>query len=121
MTFEHALQQLTAGRKAKRLLSLWPAIEEKLVEGVSHAQILRALNESGLELTERTYKSYLYRYRKRRRLSSHDPPAARIPDHAAAPLPDPMPVSEPCAPPAAHPRPPTFEFDPCGLSPDLLK
>ena len=67
MKLEDALQQLEAGRKAKRLLCLWPAIEKKLAEGVSHAEILAALNANGIALTERTYKSYLYRYRKRRR------------------------------------------------------
>ena len=36
MTLEAALQQLKVGRKAKRLQSLWPTIERKLAEGVSH-------------------------------------------------------------------------------------
>src|SRR5450631_3985448 len=75
MKLEEALQQLTIGRKAKRLQSLWPTIEAKLAEGVSHAEILGLLNESGFDLSERTYKSYLYRYRKRRRTTGQ--PSAR--------------------------------------------
>lgn len=58
MKLEEALQQLKVGRKAKRLQSLWPTIEGKLAEGVSHAEILALLNDNGLALTERTYKSY---------------------------------------------------------------
>jgi hypothetical protein len=63
MKLEAALQQLKVGRKAKRLRNLWPTIEEKLAEGVSHAEILGLRNENGFAPTERTYKSYLYRYR----------------------------------------------------------
>jgi hypothetical protein len=59
MKIDEQLRQLTIERKAKRLLSLWPTIEERLAEGVSHAEILGLLNETGFELSERTYKSYL--------------------------------------------------------------
>ena len=69
MTLQNALDRLLVGRKSRRLQSLWPAIEEKLAQGVSHAEILRALNNNGLALSERTYQSYLYRYRKRRRVA----------------------------------------------------
>src|SRR5688572_5196871 len=74
MTLDQALRQLKITSKAKRLQSHWPAIEAKLAEGVPHAEILRLLNEIGFELTERTYKSCLYRYRKRRRAAKSQTP-----------------------------------------------
>lgn len=122
MRLEEALRQLTIGRKAKRLQTLWPTIEEKLAEGVSHAEILGLLNENGFNLTERTYKSYLYRYRKRRRTMTQQP--ARIgftentgPQSDGAPLAATWPAS---AEIERHKRPPTFDFDPRG-DPELLK
>ena len=78
MKLEDALHQLKITCKAKRLQSLWPTIEAKLAEGVSHAEILRLLNEIGFELTERTYKSCLYRYRKRRRSSGPERAPMRL-------------------------------------------
>jgi hypothetical protein len=123
MNLDETLQQLKAGRKAKRLQSLWPTIEEKLAEGVSHAEILGLLNETGFELSERTYKSYLYRYRKRRRTAGHQ--AARIylaenttPQSVNVPQAMTFPASATDEP---HKRPPSFEFDPRGISPELLK
>ena len=121
MTLEAALQQLTVGRKAKRLRGLWPTIEKKLAEGVSHAEILRLLNENGFALTERTYKSYLYRYRKRRHPTERQP--------AQTPIPTPTPENADLAQGATSPastqaerpkRPPTFEYDPRGI-PELLR
>ena len=123
MKLEDALQQLEAGRKAKRLLGLWPAIEAKLAEGVSHAEILAALNANGIALTERTYKSYLYRYRKRRRATAHQPAGMYLTETTAPQSAD---VSQASSFPASaevakHKRPPTFEFNPRGLRRDLLE
>ena len=121
MKLEAALQQLEVGRKAKRLRGLWPAIERRLVDGVSHAEILRLLNENGFALTERTYKSYLYRYRKRRRTTERQP--------APTPISNLTPESADLAKGPTFPtptetdgpkRPPTFDFDPRGI-PDLLR
>ncbi len=122
MNLEDAFQRLTAGSKSKRLQQLWPAIEQKLVEGVSHAQILGALNDNGFELTERTYKSYLYRYRKRRRTAGQRPAPAHPTEHTQLNSPDgaPADVLRPPAP-GGRQRPASFEFDPRGISPDLLK
>lgn len=122
MKLEEALRQLTVGKKARRLLSLWPTIEAKLEEGVSHREILRLLNENGFELTERTYKSYLYRYRKRLRATGQKGGSMRVPlstnrqsgDMARAA------ISPASADVEKQSRPPTFEFDPSGI-PELLK
>lgn len=120
---EDGLDQLMITSKARRLQGLWPTIEAKLAEGVSHAEILRLLNEIGIELTERTYKSCLYRYRKRRRskgqqrapMQSTEPTKSHTADVAqAAPPPVPAAVEK-------NQRPPTFDYDPRGISPELLK
>jgi hypothetical protein len=45
-------------------------IEQRIAAGVRIADILKALKESGIKLTEATLKSYLYRYRQKRRTAS---------------------------------------------------
>lgn len=122
MKLEEQLRQLKIGRKAKRLKHLWPTIEDKLAEGVSHAEILRLLNETSFELSERTYKSYLYRYRKRRRTPGQQ--SARI-CLAESTAPQSDGASKAATFPASaeietHKRPPTFDFNPSGI-PELLK
>ena len=121
MTIEAALKQLEVGRKAKRLQSFWPAIERKLAEGCSHAEILRLLNENGFALTERTYKSYLYRYRKLRRATEPQP----APKPISTPTPENVELAQGTTSPTpteadGPKRPPTFDFDPRGI-PELLK
>ena len=123
MKLEEALRQLISGRKAKRLHSLWPTIEEKLAEGVSHAEILELLNEHGIGISERTYKSYLYRYRKRHRTGEQQHTQMRLPETARPQSAD---ASRVAASPGSteteqHKRPPSFEYDPRGISPELLK
>ena len=121
MKLEAALQQLAVGRKAKRLRGLWPTIERRLAEGVSHAEILALLNQNGFALTERTYKSYLYRYRKRRRAAARQPAPTQIatltPENAELAQGATCPVPTEAERPK---RPPTFEFDPRGI-PELLR
>ena len=123
MKLDETLQQLKAGRKAKRLQNLWPTIEERLAEGVSHAEILGLLNESGFDLTERTYKSYLYRYRKRRRTAGQQHARMCLTENTRSQSAD---VAQVAISPASaeietHKRPPTFDYDPRGISPELLK
>ena len=103
MELEQALRQLPVEKKARRLRILWPLIEAKLAEGVSHAAVLDFLNRNGFELTEGTYKNYVYRFRKTRQ------PAARR-----------QPLSAPPVQAEASSRPATFDYDPRGI-PDLLK
>lgn len=123
MKFFDALQQLSAGAKAKRLHSLFPAIEQKLAEGVSHKAILALLNASGFDLSERTYKSYLYRYRKRRRTSAPERPKVKRLAQAPAALSatDDSLRGNGQSPSTALGQPKTFEFNAGGLPPDLLK
>lgn len=123
MKLEDALPQLTIRCKAKRLQPLWPAIEAKLAEGVSHAEILNRLNDLGFQLTVHTYKSYLYRYRKRRRATGQQHAPTRL---TVASTPRSTEVMQVTTLPAStelekHKRPPTFDYDPRGISPELLK
>lgn len=112
-----ALDQIAVGKKARRLRILWPLIEAKLTEGVSHAAILDFLNRSGFDLTEATYKSYLYRHRKKQRKQESGiaekvlTSQGGVPSEPGTPLPDSSIGSK---------RPATFDYDPRGI-PDLLK
>ena len=108
MKLEEALAQLPVEKKARRLKVLWPLIEAKLAEGVSHAVVLEFLNRNGFELTEGTYKSYLHRFRKRRRVPGRAEPQA------------PCMATAPGTRPEGGNRPATFDYDPRGI-PDLLK
>ena len=108
MKLEQALAELPVEKKARRLKILWPLIEAKLAEGVSHAVVLEFLNRNGFELTEGTYKSYLHRFRKRGRVPGRAEPQA--PSMAPAPA----------TSPEGGNRPATFDYDPRGI-PDLLK
>jgi hypothetical protein len=120
MTFDDDLRQLSAGRKARRLQNLIPAIEQKLAEGVTHHEILGLLNANGFELSERTYKSYLYRYRKRRRNSRPGPIPVQWIEQPKFPLADAAPSPAP-TPAAPGQGPNTFEFNAGGLPAHLLK
>jgi hypothetical protein len=121
MKFEEALRQLTAGRKAKRLGSLLPVIEQKVAEGITHGEILNLLNANGFELTERTYKSYLYRYRKRRRTSGSAISPAKLIEQPKLLTADGAHPSVPTPPVASGQWPNKFEFNAGGLPPELLK
>ena len=115
-----ALRTLHPGRKARRLRTLWPSIEEKLAEGVTHREILSLLNDHGLSLSARTYQSYVYRLRKQRRAPRSSVVAAVARESASV-----QPVSIPIASAreggVSPARPASFEFDPHGLAPELLK
>lgn len=104
MELEKALKQLPIEKKAKRLRVLWPLIEAKLAEGVSHATVLDFLNRNGFQLTEGTYKNYVHRFRKTRQPGAQPQPLSTPPVLASE----------------ASSRPPTFDYDPRGIH-DLLK
>ena len=104
MELEQALKQLPVEKKARRLRILWPLIEAKLAEGVSHAAVLDFLNRNGFELTEGTYKNYVHRFRKTRQPATRRQPLSAPPSEGSE----------------ASSRPATFDYDPRGI-PDLLK
>jgi hypothetical protein len=99
-----------------------PQIRAKLEEGVQHSDIIRLLNQQGLDLTERTYQSYLYRFRKEQRAGrssrgSAPPGLANSAPSTTATRAQPNATSKDS--PVGR-RPPTFDYDPRGI-PDLLK
>jgi hypothetical protein len=105
-----SIEKLEAKTKAGRLRGLMPMIEAKVRQGVRHVDIIHALNEQGLAISEYTYRSYLQRYRKK---------AARArPAHGGTPALDAL-SALPSAPTTGG-RPRTFDYDPRG-NPDLLK
>src|SRR6266513_1778240 len=111
MTTERAdaMDRLKPRSKAAKLRAQMRLIEAKIEEGVQHADILQWLHGEGLVMTERTYQSYLYRYRRMRRAVA---PAESQTSPAQA-------VATP-KPQSAGRRPRTFNYDPKG-NPDLLK
>ena len=108
MEFEKALKELPIEKKARRLRVLWPLIEARLAEGVSHAAVLEFLNRNGFDLTEATYKNYVHRLRK-----VQGAPAS------GRPSPVPVPITATAKGDATN-RPATFDYDPRGIQ-ELLK
>jgi hypothetical protein len=60
-----ALAALRPKTKMARVREVMPVIEQRIAAGVRIPDILKALKDSGLELTEATLRNYLYRYRKK--------------------------------------------------------
>ncbi|GAB5098066.1 conjugal transfer protein TraD [Caballeronia sp. HLA56] len=63
-----ALTALEPKTKAAKVREVMPLIEQRISAGVRIADILKALRESGIDLTEATLKSYLYRYRQKQQV-----------------------------------------------------
>ncbi|AUS41345.1 conjugal transfer protein TraD [Ralstonia solanacearum] len=61
----HALTAMEPKTKAAKVREVMPVIEQRIAAGVRIADILKTLKDSGIELTEATLKSYLYRHRKK--------------------------------------------------------
>ncbi len=110
---EAALDRLAArlrapsiGAQIRRLL---PKIEAAMESGASHEQIVETLQESGINLTLATFRSALYRARKRAAKGSRKEDAgggtktaAQVSSAAPAPR-DPLALPE---------RPKSFDWDP---------
>ena len=79
MPRQNLIETLTAlepKTKAAKVREVMPVIEQRLAAGVRIADILKALSNGGIELTEATLKSYLYRYRRKHgRAETARPPA----------------------------------------------
>lgn len=68
-----ALKTVPHVTKAARLRALMPEIERQVSEGKRWEDIIAHLNEAGLEIPRETFKSYLYRYRRKLRSASAQP------------------------------------------------
>lgn len=62
-----ALSEIEPKTKAAKVREVMPVIEQRIAAGVRIADILKTLQDGGIELTAATLKSYLYRYRKKGR------------------------------------------------------
>ena len=104
--------------KSRRFRLLLPVVIAKIEGGVEHAEIIKALAEQGLELTPGTYFSYLKRYRSAAAVKLQEktpaPPARELPKPLGSET-----GSRSVAGTATRPK--TFEYDPRGIHPDLLK
>lgn len=103
--------------KSRRFRLLLPVVIAKIEGGVEHAEIIKALAEEGLELTPGTYFSYLKRYRPAAATSPQDKTTAA----PALELPKPQAPVTASTSVGASTRPKTFDYDPRGIHPDLLK
>ena len=111
---EAALDRLAArlrapsiGAQIRRLL---PKIEAAMESGASHEQIVETLQESGINLTLATFRSALYRARKRAAKGSRKEDAGGGTKTAATPVSSATPA--PRNPLALPERPKSFDWDP---------
>lgn len=79
---------------AAKLRPVMPEIDRRVREGVRHDEIVAALNANGIALSLNTFRTYLYRWRKKAGPTAAPPPERRgLPRHANT------------KPPVADPRP----------------
>lgn len=82
-----AVESVQAGTKAARVRGVLPEIEQRLSAGARIADVVQALNASGLEMSVATLKSYLYRFRKTQREAAlNDAPPVGAHARADTPL-----------------------------------
>lgn len=58
---------------AAKLRDLMPEIDRQVRAGVQHDDIIETLNANGLDVNLNTFRSYLYRYRKKIRAAERQP------------------------------------------------
>ena len=59
-----SIKGLSGQKKFAKLRAIMPEIEQKLAEGVTHEDIVRALYNAGFDIALPTFRMYLYRYRR---------------------------------------------------------
>ncbi len=62
---------------AAKLRELMPEIDRQVRAGVQHDDIVETLNANGFDVNLNTFRSYLYRYRKKARASERQPEPAQ--------------------------------------------
>lgn len=68
-----AIRDITAKTLSARIRKLMPDIDQKIREGVSHADILETLETHDIKINLNTFRSYLYRFRKKNQSSVAKP------------------------------------------------
>jgi hypothetical protein len=84
---EARIEALTGRTAAARLRAVMPVIDRKVREGVRHEDIVEALQAAGLSVSLNTFRSYLYRYRKRSRVQGAASTSAHPKTHNSPPAP----------------------------------
>lgn len=98
-----ALIESIPGRTvAARLRRIMPEIDRRIREGVQHDEIIETLNAHGFDLNLNTFRSNLYRYRKKVRVEQSASPAPELAS-AATPLPTQNSAPEPDIPVTSPP------------------
>ncbi len=64
---ESLIEGIAGKTLAAKMRRLMPQIDRRVREGVRHEEIVQTLNANGLTLNLNTFRSYLYRYRKKMR------------------------------------------------------
>lgn len=77
-----ALTAIEPKTKAAKVREVMPVIEQRIAAGVRIADILKTLKDSGIDLTEATLKSYLYRYRRKHQAKTKGQQSASRTSHA---------------------------------------
>lgn len=78
---------------AAKLRSIMPEIDKRVREGVQHEEIIETLNASGFDLNLNTFRSNLYRYRRKLRGEPESPVKVRPVQNANGNLQTEPPVS----------------------------
>lgn len=88
MNESEALKNLIRGIPGKtlaaKLRTIMPEIDKRVREGVQHQEIIDVLNEQGLDINLNTFRSYLYRYRKKAQKEGLRNPEPKPPEPASA-------------------------------------
>ncbi|MDR5784571.1 conjugal transfer protein TraD [Caballeronia sp. LZ065] len=79
-----ALTALEPKTKAAKVREVMPLIEQRISAGVRIVDVLRALRANGIDLTEATLKSYLYRYRQKQQVEQ-DSAGQKLPANVQQP------------------------------------
>lgn len=77
-----ALENIKPKTMAAQIRQLLPVIEKKISDGVRIADITKVLNDSGIQISEGTLKTYLYRFRKQQVPARTENPATSVSDRA---------------------------------------
>lgn len=59
------IANVASGTLAARMREIMPDVDRRVREGIRHDEIIAALNANGFAVNRNTFRSYLYRYRKK--------------------------------------------------------
>ncbi|MDD2859566.1 MAG: hypothetical protein PHT60_15490 [Acidiphilium sp.] len=71
------IDSLSGSTVAAKLRAVMPDIDRKVRDGVRHEEIIEALEAAGLSVNLNTFRSYLYRYRRKHGADARTAPPER--------------------------------------------